>query len=60
MSFLGKQIILMDNGSLRPDATLGLRQIAQWATELSGLEVKPVSLLHSSKIDSEKLGAFRR
>lgn len=48
-------IYLIDNGSLRPSATLGLRQIAARLSKRTGLLIKPVSLLHSHKIDSEEL-----
>jgi sirohydrochlorin ferrochelatase len=47
---------LFDNGSLRPASTLSLRVTArQLASEL-GVEVRAVSLLHSSAADSTGLG----
>jgi len=47
---------LFDNGSLRPASTLSLRVTArQLAVEL-GIEVRAVSLLHSSAIDPAGLG----
>lgn len=48
-------VLLFDNGSLRPDSTFALRGIAQSLTEQLGMRVEPVSLLHSHKIDAEKL-----
>lgn len=50
------RIFLVDNGSLRPDATFGLRALAERVGELAGLRVEPVSLLHSNKIPAEDLG----
>ncbi len=50
------RIVLLDNGSLRPEATFSLRGIASRFGELLGRPVHPVSLLHSSKIPAEKLG----
>ncbi len=46
---------LIDNGSLRPAATLNLRRLATGLSERSGLEVLPVSLLHSNKADFAEL-----
>lgn len=47
---------LFDNGSLRPASTLSLRVTArQLAAEL-GIEVRAVSLLHSSAVDVAGLG----
>lgn len=51
-------VFLTDNGSLRPEATFGLRKLAGEVSRLSGRQVEPVSLLHSSKIDSERLGGI--
>ncbi|MCC5838665.1 MAG: cobalamin biosynthesis protein CbiX [Opitutales bacterium] len=48
--------LLVDNGSLRPDAVLNLRAVAARLSERVGERVDPVSLLHSSKIDSALLG----
>ena len=47
---------LLDNGSLNPAATLSLRGIAARLGELTGREVMPISLLHSSAIDPGLLG----
>lgn len=52
----GVEIFLVDNGSLRPVATLALRVLAQKVSERSGHRVRPVSLLHSHKIEANKLG----
>lgn len=49
-------VILMDNGSLRPEATLNLRRLAEALGERIGRKVWPVSLLHSGKVDPELLG----
>jgi sirohydrochlorin ferrochelatase len=48
--------LLMDNGSLEPAATLGLRRLAAQLGERLGTRVEPVSLLHSSAVPAEKLG----
>jgi sirohydrochlorin ferrochelatase len=47
--------LLVDNGSLRADSVLNLRRIARELGELTGLEILPASLLHSSKIDPAEL-----
>ena len=49
-------VLLFDNGSLRPDATFALRAIAKNLSKRLGMAVEGVSLLHSHKIDAEKLG----
>ena len=49
-------VLLFDNGSLRPDATFALRAIAKNLSKRLGMNVEGVSLLHSHKIDAEKLG----
>lgn len=49
-------VVLMDNGSLRPEAVFSLRRIAADLSLRLGVTVHPVSLLHSSKISAEKLG----
>ncbi len=49
-------VILLDNGSLRPAATLALRRTAAALAERVGRSVDPVSLLHSNKIPAEELG----
>lgn len=48
--------LLVDNGSLAPAATLGLRALAAALATKIGEPVEPVSLLHSSGIAPEKLG----
>jgi len=48
--------LLMDNGSLEPAATLGLRALAVGLSERIGTGVEAVSLLHSSAVPAEKLG----
>jgi len=52
----GLLTILMDNGSLEPAATLGLRKLAAKLAERIGRRVEPISLLHSSGVPAEKLG----
>lgn len=47
---------LLDNGSLKPAATLALRRTAAALAERVGRTVAPVSLLHSGKIPAEELG----
>ncbi|MGC6456105.1 MAG: sirohydrochlorin chelatase [Coraliomargaritaceae bacterium] len=49
-------IYLIDNGSLRPSATFGLRRLAAALSVRTGRTIQPVSLLHSHKIDTEELG----
>ncbi len=48
--------LLVDNGSLEPAATLGLRALAAKLGARIGRPVEPVSLLHSSGVPAEKLG----
>jgi sirohydrochlorin ferrochelatase len=48
-------IYLIDNGSLRPDATFALRTLAGQLSEQVGLKVEPVSLLHSHKVPASEL-----
>ncbi|MEQ5803060.1 CbiX/SirB N-terminal domain-containing protein [Halomonas sp. H10-9-1] len=50
-----KRILLVDNGSLRPQATLNLRRLAGALTEAAGEPVVAASLLHSHKIPAEQL-----
>tara|TARA_B100001115_G_scaffold184408_1_gene186733 strand:+ start:8308 stop:9258 length:951 start_codon:yes stop_codon:yes gene_type:complete len=47
--------LLVDNGSLEASATLNLRSVARIAGLLAGLEIHPVSLLHSSSVDPSLL-----
>jgi len=46
-----KPILLTDNGSLQPAATLRLRALADKISRILGRPVTPVSVLHSDKID---------
>jgi hypothetical protein len=48
-------VFLVDNGSLRPQATFGLRCLAEGLAKRTALQVEAVSLLHSHKIDAGKL-----
>jgi len=50
-----RKIFLTDNGSLRPASILNLRSVARRLSEMSGFDVTPASLLHSSKIDPSEL-----
>jgi sirohydrochlorin ferrochelatase len=49
-------ILLVDNGSRRPQAVFGLRSLAANLSEIVGLKVEPVSLLHSHKIPTDDIG----
>ena len=51
--------LLADNGSLEARSTLNLRKAAQLVVESTGVEVHPVSLLHSSKVDPQSLDGVR-
>ena len=51
--------LLADNGSLEARSTLNLRKAAQLVFESTGIEVHPVSLLHSSKVDPQSLDGVR-
>lgn len=48
-------VFLIDNGSLRPQATLRLRCLAEALSARSDLQVEAVSLLHSHKVSADKL-----
>ncbi|WP_163558207.1 CbiX/SirB N-terminal domain-containing protein [Halomonas sp. NO4] len=50
-----RKIVLVDNGSLRPQATLNLRRLAHALSQATGEAVEAASLLHSFKIPAEKL-----
>ena len=52
----GTRIILVDNGSYEPAATLALRELAKSVSFLIKQEVRPVSTMHSTKIDPALLG----
>lgn len=47
--------LLVDNGSVRPAATLALRSIANGLSKTTGFEVRPASLAHSNRIPREDL-----
>ncbi len=47
--------LLVDNGSLEPAATFGLRELAVQLSSRLGHTVAPVSLLHSAGIDPRQL-----
>jgi len=51
-----RPLLLVDNGSLRPEATLSLRRLAAAVAERTGVETRPVSLLHSSGVAAADLG----
>lgn len=57
---LGKNslLVLLDNGSLNPDATLGLRRIAKDLSVLIGLDVQPVSTRYADRIGLDRLGGL--
>ena len=50
-----RKIILLDNGSSRPDSTLSLRRIAASLEGRVGRPIHPVSLLHADKVPAEAL-----
>ncbi|MBK1718406.1 sirohydrochlorin chelatase [Thiocystis violacea] len=50
-----RAVLLIDNGSKRPDSTLNLRTIADALSARSGELVRPVSLLHSDQVQAEQL-----
>ncbi len=47
---------LFDNGSVRPDSTLSLRRLAAALSAHLGHAVQPISLLHSTKVETAALG----
>jgi hypothetical protein len=51
--------LLADNGSLEAQATLSLRKSAHIVGLLAGVDVCPVSLLHSSKVDPQLLDGIK-
>ncbi len=51
-----EEVFLVDNGSLRPEATWNLRRVAKLLSDRCGRRVCPVSLLHSHKVPAEELG----
>ncbi len=50
-----RKILLVDNGSLRAQATLNLRRLAHALGQATGQAVDAASLLHSYKIPAEEL-----
>ena len=52
----GTRIILVDNGSYEPAATLALRGLAKEVSFITKQEIHPVSTMHSTKIDPALLG----
>lgn len=48
-------ILLCDNGSTQPGATLQLRRLAQQLSEQSGQTIHPVSLQHANRIKESQL-----
>lgn len=50
------ETLLVDNGSLAPAATLQLRALARALGKTLGVEVEPVSLLHSSGVSTPSIG----
>lgn len=55
MNHSRRRILLVDNGSTRPDATLSLRRIAESLAARIGGPVYPVSLQHADRIPPEEL-----
>lgn len=51
-----RPLLLVDNGSLRPESTLSLRRLAVAVAARTGVETQPVSLLHSSGVAAIDLG----
>ncbi len=51
----GGTVLLLDNGSLAPSATLGLRLLAGRLAQAIGETVEPVSLLHADGIPAAEL-----
>jgi len=51
----GVRHVLLDNGSLKAEATLSLRRVASRLSDMVGRQFHPVSILHSSKIDPVEL-----
>ena len=47
---------LVDNGSLRPDSILNLRKVAKNLSKLVQVEVVPIGLMHSHKVDPGLIG----
>ncbi|PVV05915.1 MAG: hypothetical protein B6D77_17310 [gamma proteobacterium symbiont of Ctena orbiculata] len=49
------QVLLVDNGSIQPRATLNLRHLAAELSQCSGSRVHPVSLQHADRIPNDQL-----
>lgn len=49
-------ILLLDNGSRRPEATLNLRSLAAKLASACDREIHPVSLQHADKVPADALG----
>jgi hypothetical protein len=52
-------ILLSDNGSTQPNATIKLRQLSGLLSDIIGQTVHPVSLQHANKIPVEKIGGTK-
>ena len=50
-----KKYFLVDNGSLRPESVLYIRDIAHQLSKVSGKKVEPAGIMHSHKVDPLKL-----
>jgi sirohydrochlorin ferrochelatase len=50
-----RSILLVDNGSSRPDSTLNLRRLSARLAERVGEPIRPVSLLHADRVAAERL-----
>ena len=53
-----RAVLLLDNGSKRPESTLNLRRLADKLSERAGERIQPVSLLHSDQIPADPPGAI--
>ncbi|MDQ8204904.1 hypothetical protein [Pelagicoccus sp. SDUM812003] len=54
-----ERVVLLDNGSLKPEAVFSLRRIAAELSKRLDRSITPVSLLHSGKIDPVELDGER-
>lgn len=52
----GREILLVDNGSVRAEAVQALRRVAEAAGRAVGRKIRPVGLLHSHRAPPEDLG----
>jgi len=57
--FAGANVVLIDNGSLRPGSTLGMRRIASLLATRVGAPVRVLSVRFSDRIDAAKLNGER-